>query len=158
MTKRKLIIISIFILLTLPILYVGRWMVQGLNEIDQKFEFMPTVVNLSDLKNEKTRNYEFLSCMYSDSYYPEVLVDKCRTILIELCFRIENYKPENLNELYELTHGSTIELNRMEAVFNYHDSEIETVARECFAENFAFIANTYGCDADIEELIAPRTW
>jgi Family of unknown function (DUF5713) len=39
------------------------------------------------------------------------------------------------------------------------NSEIETSAAECIAEDFAFIAEAYGfVDADLEELIATRLW
>jgi len=39
------------------------------------------------------------------------------------------------------------------------NSEIETIAAECIAEDFAFIAEAYGfADADLEELIATRDW
>ena len=48
--------------------------------------------------------------------------------------------------------------NTLGEAFYEHDSEIETVARECIAADFAFIASTYGFDADTEEMIATRDW
>ena len=159
MTQKRLITLSLVTLLSLYAIYAVLWMVEGLDEIDEKYEFgMPSVVNISDINNETIKRFEFLACMSSETDYPEPLLSKSETILIELCYRIENYQPANLDELYELTHGSTIEFNRMEAVFNYHDTEIDSTARYCLTENFFFIANTYGFQADMEELIAPRTW
>jgi hypothetical protein len=57
-----------------------------------------------------------------------------------------------------LTHAATDEFNTLAEAFYEHDSEIETVARECIAGDFAFVASAYGFDADIEELIATRDW
>jgi hypothetical protein len=112
----------------------------------------------NDIKNEKLKNYSFLEGMYQDSYFPDFLVDKGRAILIELCIQIEEKKPKNLPELYELTHAATQKFNDLEEEFFENDSEIETAAAVLIANDFEFIANAYGFDADIEELIATRYW
>lgn len=116
------------------------------------------LVDQKALSNEKVKNYSFLECMYNDAYYPSFLIDKCKQVLLGLCKDIETTKPENLDTLYKLTHASTEQINALENEFNQNDSEIETVARECLAENFEHIARAYGFDADIEELIATREW
>lgn len=55
--------------------------------------------------------------------------------------------------------GGDEEFNQLEAEFEAAGSEIETVAREEIAEDFWFVASTYGfTDADVEELIATRNW
>ena len=59
--------------------------------------------------------------------------------------------------LYALTHAATEEFNALAEEFEENDSELETAAREAIAEDFEWIAKAYGVDADIEELIAPRT-
>ncbi len=112
----------------------------------------------SDLTNDKMKSYSFLVGMYYDSYFPDFLVDKIKSILVELCADIENRTPNNLDELYELTHKSTNEINDLEDEFYANESEIETVAREVIAEDFEFISIAYGFEADIEELIATRDW
>lgn len=119
-----------------------------------------TAVNMTQdsLQNEKIKNYTLLQCMYTDAYYPKHLVDKVKAVLVELCFQIEETKPANLDELYKLTHASTEKINDLEDEFYQGNSEIETVARECIAENFEFISAAYGFEADVEELIAPRNW
>lgn len=111
-----------------------------------------------ELTNTKIKDYAFLDCMYQDSYFPKFLVDKCKNILIELCQKIEANTPQNLGELYQLTHASTDELNELEDEFFENDSEIETGARECLGRDFDFIATAYGFEADVEELIATRNW
>lgn len=118
----------------------------------------PSKMAQNDIKNEKLKNYTFLKGMYRDSYFPDFLVDKGKAILIELCIQIEEKKPKNLPELYELTHAATQKFNDLEEEFGENDSEIETVAAELIANDFEFIANAYGFDADIEELIATRYW
>ena len=96
--------------------------------------------------------------MYNDPYFPNHLVDKCKNILINLSYQIENEKPESLTELYSLTHNATDQLNHLQEEFYENDSEIETAARECLAADFEFISVSYGFEADIEELIATRDW
>lgn len=113
----------------------------------------------ADLSNETTRNHPFLKGMYDDGYFPNNLVDKCKDILVDLCFQIEQSQPKSLDALYELTHAATNKFNDLQEEFDENESEIETVARECIAENFEFIAISYGFkEADIEELIATRDW
>lgn len=112
----------------------------------------------SDLKNEDLRTYPFLQEMYSDTYFPAFLVDKCKAILVDLCFEIERQNPKKLDELYQLTHAATNRFNDIQEEFYDNDSELETAARECIAADFEHIAQAYGFDADIEELIATREW
>ena len=104
------------------------------------------------------RKHAFLAEMDADSYFPDVLVDRGKAILLRLCEAIEAEKPVSLEALYALTHAATDEFNALAEEFYAQDSEIETVARECIAADFAFVAKTYGFDADTEELIATRDW
>lgn len=110
------------------------------------------------LQNEAVAKYPFLQQMYDDSYFPNQLVDKGKAILVGLCFKIEQKQPKELDDLYELTHAATDKFNDLQEEFFEADSEIETGARECIAEDFEFVANAYGFEADIEELIASRDW
>lgn len=116
------------------------------------------MIEQTSIFNEKIRKYAFLECMYDDPYFPKFLVDKCKVILLELCFEIESKKPSNLEELYKLTHSSTERLNELQDEFFENDSEIETGAREYLAIDFEFVAKSHGYDADIEELITTREW
>jgi len=122
---------------------------------DQNSKF---VSNQTELNNEILRDYKFLKGLYNDSYFPPFLLDKCKSILIDLCFKIENNQTTNLDELYKFSHASTERINDLENEFYNNGSEIETGAREIIAEDFNFISITYGFDADIEELIATRNW
>ena len=116
-------------------------------------------VQQTDLKNEQTRTYSFLVDMYDDDYFPDNLVDKGKDILVGLCHEIETRQPKTLEALYALTHAATDEFNDLQLAFEEQDSEIETVARECIAADFEFIAIAYGFDdADAEELIGTRDW
>ncbi|MER7817334.1 DUF5713 family protein [Streptomyces sp. NPDC096153] len=108
---------------------------------------------------QRVAGHAFLRQLYADPYYPDHVVDKGRTILVRLCERIEADKPSDLAALYVLTQAATEEFNLLEAEFEAAGSEIETVAREEIAEDFWFVASTYGfTDADVEELIATRDW
>lgn len=119
---------------------------------------IPKMTKQSDLINTKIKNHSFLECMYSDTYFPKFLVDKCKHILVHFCSKIESEKPTNLEELYKLSHSATDQINDLQDEFYENDSEIETAARECFGAEFEFISKAYGFDADIEELIATREW
>ena len=121
-------------------------------------ELNKTLFVQQDLINQKIREYSFLKEMYEDDYFPDFLVDKAKNILLTLCFNIETKKPESLEELYKLTHNSTLEFNELQEEFNENDSEIETAARDSIGVDFEYISTTYGFEADTEELIAPREW
>tara|TARA_R110001592_G_scaffold363155_2_gene680826 strand:- start:14191 stop:14541 length:351 start_codon:yes stop_codon:yes gene_type:complete len=116
------------------------------------------MIEQKDLTNAQVKDYQFLDCMYQDSYFPKFLVDKCKFILLNLCQQIENQKPSHLKDLYQLSHVATNSINHLEDEFFENDSEIETAARECLAMDFEFIAKAYGFEADVEELIATREW
>jgi Family of unknown function (DUF5713) len=114
--------------------------------------------NQTALNNADIQNYSFLNEMYKDSYFPTQCVDKAKAILIQLCFEIEETKPQNLQELYKLTHIATDKFNDLQDDFYQNGSEIETAARDCIAVNFERIANAYCFEADIDELTATRDW
>ena len=111
-----------------------------------------------NISNSEVLNYPILDCMYEDDYFPDIMVDKCKLVLLNLCFQIEVNQPGNLEELYVLTHTATRYINDLEDEFFANGSEIETVARECLGADIYFISKAYGFDADVEELIAPRRW
>ncbi|WP_211258899.1 DUF5713 family protein [Spirillospora albida] len=111
------------------------------------------------ISNERARGHAFLAGMYADGYFPDHVVDMGKAILLRLCERIEAERPADLAALYALTQAATEEFNDLEAEFDAAGSEIETVAREVIAEDFAVIAEAYGFpDADVETLIGTRDW
>ena len=124
--------------------------------IEQKGKIID--IKQEDISNEDIQAHQFLDCMYSDSFFPEHMVDKCKNILLNLCLEIEKQKPKSLEKLYGLTHASTEKINLLQDEFFENNSEIETVARECLGRDFLFIAKSYGFDADAEELITNREW
>mgnify|MGYP000032359713 CR=1 FL=1 len=122
------------------------------------FQNNPGKMKKTEIRNETINNHQLLSCMYEDDYFPNFLVDKCKNILMNFCEQIELTNPKDLKELYRLSHDATNDINDLQEEFDESGSEIETGARECLAENFEFIAITYGFKADIEELIGTRDW
>ena len=108
---------------------------------------------------QKVAEYPFLQGLYEDEYFPDLVVDKGKAIMLRLCERIEAERPDGLPALYALTRVATEEFNALEAEFEAAGSEIETVAREEIAEDFGFVAEAYGFpEADLEELLAAREW
>lgn len=63
------------------------------------------------ITNEQLANFEFLSGMYDDEYYPDFLVDKGKQILIRLCEKIEEVRPEGEEVILALTHTATEEFS-----------------------------------------------
>ncbi|WMX13422.1 MULTISPECIES: DUF5713 family protein [unclassified Aureispira] len=116
------------------------------------------MLNQSELKTKGIKNYKFLSQMYLDSYFPKSPVDKVKNVLLEVCFEIESTPPKDLKELYAITHRATEKINDLQNDFYDNGSEIETVARETISLDFEFIAKSYGFEADLETLVAPRDW
>jgi hypothetical protein len=118
----------------------------------------PQRMTQDSIQNETLKSYSFLKCMYDDAYFPSFLVDKVKVVLISLCIEIETTQPKDLDVLYQLTHAATEKINSLEDEFYENNSEIETAARECIAENFEYVSKSYGFSAEVEELIAPRNW
>lgn len=102
--------------------------------------------------------YTFLKHMMADEHYPSHLVAKGQRILKQMCMEIEVALPENETELFEITHKATRRFNDLEVELEESGSELETIARENIAEDVAFVLDTYGLKADLEEALAPRTW
>lgn len=110
------------------------------------------------ITNPSVQSRVFLAEMLSDGYFPPHLVKKGQAILLALCEAIEAQRPSTLEQLYALTHAATDRFNELAEEFGEEGSEIETAARDAIGGDFAFIAEAYGFDADVEELIATRDW
>ena len=54
--------------------------------------------------------------------------------------------------------GAVCGINDLQEEFDEHDSEIETVARECIAATVAYILEWFGIPIDTEEAIRERDW
>lgn len=111
------------------------------------------------ITNAAMKKREFLAEMYADPYFPAVLVDKCKAVLVTLCEQIESQKPKDTTSLFKLTHAAVDSINQLEAEFEDNDSELETAAREALADDFGAILEAYGfADADLDEAISNRDW
>lgn len=110
------------------------------------------------ITNPAVLAHPFLKEMFDDTYFPNVIVEKGKQILLRLCERIEAEKPASAVAIYVLTHEATEHFNELAEEFYEHDSEIETAARECIAADVKFILATYGLDVDLEEAISNRDW
>ena len=97
-------------------------------------------------------NYKLLDEMYQDDYYPAFLVDKVKVIdLLESGETDTEVVQETLDE-------AVCGINDLQEEFDEHDSEIETVARECIAATVAYILEWFGIPIDTEEAIRERDW
>ena len=102
-------------------------------------------------------NYKLLDEMYRDDYYPDFLVDKVKDELQKVIDLLESGEtdPDVVQEtLDEAVSG----INDLQEEFDEHDSEIETVARECIAADVAYILQWFNIPIDTEEAIREREW
>ena len=100
-------------------------------------------------------NYKLLDEMYQDDYYPASLVDKVKDELQKVIDLLENGEtdPEVVQETLD---EAVCGINDLQEEFDEHDSEIETVARECIAATVAYILEWFNIPIDTEEAIRKR--
>ncbi len=110
------------------------------------------------IENKDILQHKWLLGMYGDQFYPKILVDEAKALLLQLCHDIELNKPNSTSQILTLTHATTNKFNDLANKFDNAGSEFETNAREVVAEDFVFILETYGFNVDIEEAIATRDW
>ena len=102
-------------------------------------------------------NYKLLDEMYQDDYYPAFLVDKVKDELRKVIDLLESGKTD-IDVVQETLDKAVCGINDLQEEFDENDSEIETVARECIAENVAYILEWFGIYIDTEEAIRERDW
>ena len=102
-------------------------------------------------------NYKLLDEMYQDEYYPDFLVDKVKEELQKVIRLLESGETD-IGAVQKTLDEAVCGINDLQEEFDEHDSEIETVARECIAENVAYILEWFGVPIDTEEAIRERDW
>jgi len=102
-------------------------------------------------------NYKLLDEMYQDNYYPAFLVDKVKDELQKVIDLLENGETDT-EVVQETLDKAVCGINDLQEVFDEHDSEIETVARECIAATVAYILEWFNIPIDTEEAIRERDW
>ena len=88
-------------------------------------------------------NYKLLDEMYQDNYYPAFLLDKVKDELQKVIDLLENGETDT-EVVQETLDKAVCGINDLQEVFDEHDSEIETVARECIAATVAYILEWFG--------------
>jgi len=102
-------------------------------------------------------NYQLLSEMYQDDYFPDFLVDKIRDLLQQVIELLETGETDlaviqnRFDEIVE-------EINDLQDEFAANDSEIETVARDSIGESVDYILHWFNIDIDVEDAIGARDW
>ena len=102
-------------------------------------------------------NYKLLDEMYRDDYYPDSLVDKVKDELQKVIDLLESGETDT-EAVQETLDEAVSGINDLQEEFDEHDSEIETVARECIAANVAYILEWFNIPIDTEEAIRERDW
>jgi len=101
--------------------------------------------------------FNYLSDMYEDSYYPSFLVDKIQLNIRKVVDFLEegDHSHEAVQEKLD---EMTLAINELQDEFYQNDSEIETVARDSIAITVEEILQYFEIDIDIEEALRERDW
>ena len=97
-------------------------------------------------------SYILLRAMVSDSYYPNFLVEKVEETMAPVIRMLEAGETD-LDVIQDKLDEMTLAINELEAEFEEHDSELETVARESIAETVEYILEWFQIDIDTETAI-----
>lgn len=104
------------------------------------------------------KDYQFLTSMYSDSYFPTILVNKVKDILVELCNQFEQNPMHNIEDEFTFIDEAIEKINVLENEFYAYESEIETAARESILGDVMQIMKFYNVKCDFEEATGNREW
>ena len=102
-------------------------------------------------------SYEFLKEIYSDSYFPDFLVDKIKTELEKVVAFLETGVTD-IERIQEKFDTMTLAINDLQEEFEENDSEIETVARDSIATDVIEILKWFDIDIDVEDALGERDW
>ncbi len=109
-------------------------------------------------KNKKfDENYDLLDEMYSDPFFPDILVDKVKNLILELIKYLET--GETSRELIQKELDKmTLRINELEDEFFDNNSEIETMARESIARSVEYVLSWFKIRIDVEDALRLRNW
>ncbi len=102
-------------------------------------------------------NFDYLTEMYEDDYFPNFLVDQLRDSIRKVVSFIEEGNHTKA-EIQEALDKMTLKTNELQEAFAENDSELETVARDSIGITVENILKYFGVDIDIEEAIREREW
>ena len=102
-------------------------------------------------------NYKLLDEMYQDNYYPAFFFFFVKEELQKVIDLLESGET-NTEVIHKTLDEAVCGINDLQEEFDEHDSELETVARECIAATVAYILEWFGIPIDTEEAIRERDW
>ena len=102
-------------------------------------------------------NYKLLEDMYSDSYFPDFLVDKVKDLIMKVIELLETGERDS-KKIQKAFDKMTLAINDLEEEFEENDSELETVARDSIGATVEYILRWFEIDIDVEDAIGERDW
>ena len=102
-------------------------------------------------------NYILLEDMVNDSYFPDFLVDKVKSLIVPVITLLENGETDK-EVIQDKLDEMTLAINDLEEEFEENDSEIETVARDSIGCTIEYILKWFDIDIDAETAIRERDW
>lgn len=101
--------------------------------------------------------YVLLEELYEDTYYPDFLVDKIKTLLIDFINYLET-KPKNLAEVEDKIYDLVQNVQNLQYDFLDNHSELDPLARECLTRDLEYIIKWFKLPINIEKVLAEREW
>ena len=99
----------------------------------------------------------YLADMYDDDYFPNFLVDKIKSYIVNVVQYLESGK-HSIDDIQTKFDMMTEDINNLHEEFEENDSEIETGARESIGETVNHILRHFSIDIDVETAIRNRDW
>jgi len=99
----------------------------------------------------------YLADMYDDDYFPNFLVDKVKSYIVDVVQYLESGE-RSIDAIQAKFDTMTDSINDLQEEFEENDSEIETGARESIGETVRHILKHFNIAIDVEEAIRNRDW
>lgn len=102
-------------------------------------------------------NYVLVKDMYDDGYFPNFLVDKIKSLILNLIAYLEMGE-QDITKIQEKCDDMTLSINDLDEEFDENDSELETLARESIGDSVEYVLKWFEISIDCEEAIRNREW
>lgn len=101
--------------------------------------------------------YVLLEELYEDTYYPDFLVDRIKTYLLDFINYLET-EPKILKEIEDKIYELVLNVQNLQYDFLDNHSELDTLARECLTRDLEYIIKWFKLPINIEAVLAEREW
>lgn len=102
-------------------------------------------------------DFQMLTDMYNDEYFPDFLVDKVKNELEKVIAFLETGERDK-DKIQSEFDRAIMAINDLENEFDQNDSELETVARESICEGVEYIIGKFNLNITNDEAVRERNF